>query len=198
MPSAPHNATTETRRAFLRSRWIDFLLIFIVGLLLAQIYAPLLLKIGKTTISSPQLNTGGLLVLFAMAICLRDIIGKVPIEPNLNSHGLGLLFLGFACLWFAGRLQRAALPLVLLSFCLAMAAIISFLYGKLGVRHFMPALGGFLMFGLLVGLFPTLDWPLREIAGKFSAAVLNWMSIPVELVRIPSRPPEILLRSEEH
>lgn len=176
-----------------RSRWLALGLVLVIGVLLAMIYSPLLLWLGKTTLSTEQLNTGGLLVLFAIAICLRDTIERLRVEPRLSNHGLSLLFLGLACLWLAGRSQRGVLPLVLLSFCFSFAAIISFLFGRLGVRQFMPALGGFLVFGLLVGLFPTLDWPLREIAARYSAIILSWMDIPVKLAALGTEPPKLIL-----
>jgi len=169
-------------------------LILAIGVMLALVYSPLLVWLGRTTVKTEQLNTGGVLVLFAIAICLRDALETLRVKPNLNNYGLSLLFLGFACLWLAGRSPRGVLPLVLLSFCLSFAAIISFLFGEIGVRRFLPALGGFLVFGLLVGLFPALDWPLREIAARFSGGVLKWMHMPVQVEVWMHKPPELVLQ----
>jgi exosortase len=188
----PHTEQ-QTAPGLLRSRWVGIGLVLLIGALLALVYSPLLLWLGKTTLRTEQLSTGGLLVLFAIVICMRDALEKLRVEPNLNNHGLGLLLAAFSCLWLVGRWQHWTLPLVLLSFCLSLAAIISFLFGKLGVRQFMPALGGFLVFGLLAGMFPTLDWPLREIAAKYSAGILSSMNVPVKLAAMGTEPPKLIL-----
>ncbi|HEX9595874.1 MAG TPA: exosortase/archaeosortase family protein [Anaerolineales bacterium] len=177
----------------LRSRWVGIALILTIGALLALVYSSLLVWLGRTALRTSQLHTGGLLVLFAIAICLRDALGRLRIQPNLNTDGLGLLALALSCLWMGAHWKSLALPLVLFSFCLSFAAVISMLFGTLGVRMFLPALGAFLVFGLLVGLFPSLDWPLREIAARQSASLLTWMDVPVKLALIPSRPPELWL-----
>ncbi len=193
MVPALETVNAENRGHFLTSRWLAVSLILTIGVLLGLVYAPLLIWLGKTTLSTSQLNTGGLLVLFAIIICLRDTISTLRLEPSLSNQGLGLLLAAFLCLWLAARLPKAALPLFVFSFCLCFAAIISFLFGRLGVRQFLPALGGFFVFGLLVGLFPTLDWPLRAIAAKHSAGVLAWLGVPVQVAYVPSKPPELML-----
>src|ERR1051326_3145084 len=188
------NATEEpkTNRTTV-SRSLAIGMVLLVGVLLGLVYAPLLIWLGATSFKVEQLQTGGVLVLFAIVICMRDTISSLRLEPNLNNQGLALFFLGMACLSFAGKYQRWVLPMYLLSFCLSFAAIISFLFGRLGVRQFMPALGGFLVFGILAGSFPTLDWPLREVAAKHSGAVLSWLGVNVQVAYVPARPPELLL-----
>jgi exosortase/archaeosortase family protein len=188
------NATEEpkTNRTTV-SRSLAIGMVLLVGVLLGLVYAPLLIWLGATSFKVEQLQTGGVLVLFAIVICMRDTISSLRLEPNLNNQGLALFFLGMACLSFAGKYQRWVLPMYLLSFCLSFAAIISFLFGRLGVRQFMPALGGFLVFGILAGSFPTLDWPLREVAAKHSGAVLSWLGVHVQVAYVPARPPELLL-----
>lgn len=164
-----------------------------IGVLLTLLYAPLLVWLTRASVAMSQLSTGAVLVLFAVVICLRDTLETLKLEPSVNNRGIVLLALGFACLWLAGRVRFSALPLVVLSFCFSFAAIISFLFGKLGVRQFLPALGAFLVFGLLVGLFPTLDWPLRALAGKHAGSLLAWLGVPARLGLVPGRPAELLL-----
>ncbi|MSR65191.1 MAG: exosortase/archaeosortase family protein [Verrucomicrobiae bacterium] len=188
------HATEEpkTNRATV-SRPLAIGMVLMVGVLLGLVYAPLLVWLGATSFKVEQLQTGGVLVLFAIVICMRDTISSLRIEPNLNTQGLALFFLGMAFLSFAGKYQHWVLPMYLLSFCLSFAAIISFLFGKLGVRQFLPALGGFLVFGILAGSFPALDWPLREVAAKHSGAFLSWLGVQVQVAYVPARPPELLL-----
>lgn len=197
MTTAVENVSTDKPNNLLGSRWFAASLILLIGVLLGLVYSPLLFWLGRASISSQQLNTGGLLVLFAIVICLRDTLETLRIDPNINSRGLALLLLAFGCLWAAPRLPVAFLPLILFSFCLAFAAIVSFLFGELGVRRFLPALGGFVVFGLLVALFPKLDWPLRAIAAKYSASLLSGMHVPVQVAALGSRPPELLLKVGE-
>jgi len=182
---------TENHGNFLNARWLAVSLILTIGVLLGLLYSPLLVWLGKTTLTTSQLNTGGLLVLFAIAICLRDTISTLRITPNLNNQGLSLLLLAFFCLSLVKYAPKAILPLFLFSFCLCFAALISFMFGALGVRQFLPALGGFFVFGLLVGLFPTLDWPLRAVAAKYSGSMLAWLGVKVHVILQPLSPPEL-------
>src|SRR5947207_5756931 len=97
---------TEDRGSLLNSRSFAVALILIIGALLVLVYSPLLFWLGKTTLTTSQLNTGGLLVLFAVAICLRDALGILRVQPNINHEGLSLLMLAFFCLWLAGRAPK--------------------------------------------------------------------------------------------
>src|SRR5262245_52591742 len=100
------NTEKPTAPGWLQSRWVGVGLVLLIGTLLSLVYLPLLLWLGKTTLRTEQLSTGGLLVLFAIVICMRDALEKLRVEPNLNNHGLGLLLAAFACLWLVGRWQH--------------------------------------------------------------------------------------------
>lgn len=176
-----------------RSHWFTVVWITGIGVLLALVYAPLLTWLGRASVHTSQLSTGALLVLVALAICLRDTLGTLRFEPRVGNDGVILLLLGFVFLGLAGWSGFPVLPLVLLSFCFSFAAIVSFLFGALGVRQFLPALGAFFVFGLLAGLFPTLDWPLRVMAGRHAGSLLAWFGVPVELGLVPGQAPELLL-----
>ena len=82
--------------------------------------------------------------------------------------------------------------------CCSLAAIISFVFGQLGVRQFRPALGGFVVFGLLIGLFPALDWPLRAIAARRAAEFMQWLGLPIQLHLVLGGPPELMLSLQGH
>ena len=175
------------------SRGLSVALIVGIGVLLTLMYWPLLAWLTRLSLHVAQLSTGALLVVFAAVVCLQDGLRKLRFEPQVNSLGLALLALGFACLWLARQFAVGVLPLVVFSFCASFAAIVAFLFGRAGVRQFLPALVGFLAFGLLVGLFPTLDWPLRALAAKHAGSLLAWLGVPVRLLVEPGRPAELVL-----
>ncbi len=166
-----------------------------IGVMLALIYAPLLMWLGYVGAHVQQLSAGGLLVLFAILICVRDVRDGLQFEPRVNPDGLWLLAGAFATLAVARLRPHWSLPLILVSFALAFAAVVSFLFGKLGVHRFLPALGAIVVFGLLAGLFPTLDWPLRAIAGKYAASLLAALGVPVRLAIRIGAAPELLLQT---
>ena len=164
-----------------------------VTVLLGLVYLPLVLWLGKTGLVVSQLTTGGALVLFALGICLKDVIREHPFEPNTSDYGYGLLGIAFVLLAAALYLKALALPLVLVSFCCAVAAVVSFLFGRAGARQMLPALGTIFVFGMLAALVPALDWPLRAIAGRYAAGLIRAMGVPVELALHVGQAPQLLL-----
>jgi exosortase/archaeosortase family protein len=174
-------------------RAFDALTIAAIGFLIGLLYLPLLYWVGWTTLHTQQLVNSAVLVLMALVICVREAIGKLRLQPQFSNFGIGLLALGFFYLWAASRSHYWALPLVLLSFCFSFAGIMSFLFGKTGVKPFLPALGAFFVFVVLAGLFPKLDWPLREMAGRYAGRLLMSMDVPVKLVLATGEPPKLLL-----
>lgn len=171
----------------------DVVIVAVIGVLMALLYVPLMYWLGWMTLHTQQLVNGALLVVIALAICVREAMGKLRLQPQFGALGIGLLALGFFYLWLAGRSRVWLLPLVLLSFCFAFAAVVAFLFSREGVRQFAPALGAFFVFGVLVGLFPKLDWPLRAIAGRYAGGLLASMGVPVKLALAEGQPPQLLL-----
>jgi exosortase/archaeosortase family protein len=174
-------------------RWSDVVPVLAIGVLVSLLYLPLLHWLGSVTLHTGQLTNGALLVILALAICIRSAVTRLTLTPAINDLGVGVLAGAVFCLWFAGRSVAWALPLVLLSACLSFAGITSFLYGKAGTRQFLPALGGFFVFGLLAGLVPRLDWPLRSIAAQFAGRLLTVLGMAVQVAVVPGRPPELAL-----
>ena len=164
-----------------------------IGVLVGLLYLPLLRWMGQVTLHAGQLTNGAVLVFVALAICSRNAITQLKFSPGINDWGLGLVGLAFLCLWLAGRLRPWSLPLVLLSFCLSFSGLVSFCFGKAGVRLFLPALGAFFVFGMLVGLAPKLDWPLRAMAARHVGNLLATLGAAVKVALVPGRPPELVL-----
>jgi exosortase/archaeosortase family protein len=165
-----------------------------LSLVLALVYAPLLIGLGRVSLNLSQLSTGAVLILVMCVLGVRDALAVGRPTPRLQAHGAMLLAWVLICLGLTGLLVRWVVPLVLLSFCLAVAAIVSFVFGKEGVRGFLPAIGAVFVFGLLAWLSPSLDWPLRAVAGRQAAEVLAMLHQPVQLGLVPGKPAELILQ----
>lgn len=172
---------------------VSALMVLAVSVLIGLLYVPLLYWLGWMTWHTQQLFNGALLVVFALAICVRDAVDRLRFAPQISNQGIGLIALAFVCLWLAGRWRAWLLPLVLLSACLAFAGVVSFVLGKVGVRQFLPALSAFFVFGVLVGLVPSLDWPLREMAARYTGGFLAAFGVPVRIALAHGQPAELLL-----
>ena len=183
---------TGDRRAP-RTNPTSALLVLVISALIGLLYVPLLHWLGAMTLHTQQLLDGAVLVVFALAICVRDTVNKLRLAPQINNQGIGLITLALLCLWVAGRWRVWLLPLVLLSACLAFAGIISFLLGKGGVRQFLPAVSAFFVFGVLVGLVPTLDWPLRAMAARYAGGLMATLGVPVQIALVEGQPAQLLL-----
>jgi len=168
-------------------------MVLAISVLIGLLYVPLLHWLGWRTLHTQQLFNGALLVMFALAICVRDAVDELRLAPQFGNEGIGLVALAFGCLWGAMRWQSGVLPLSVLSACLAFAGIISFFFGKVGVRKFLPALNAFFVFGVLVGLVPELDWPLRAMAGRYAGSFLAALGVPVKLALVNGQPAKLIL-----
>ena len=176
-----------------RIRFPDVAIVIAIGVLMALLYVPLLSWLGWMTVHRQQLANGALLVVIALAVSVRDALGRLRLQPQVDQLGITLLALAFFYLWLAGRSRVWLLPLVLLSFCFAFAGIMVLLFGRDGAKQFMPALGAFFVFGVLVGLFPRLDWPLRAMAGRYAGGLLDSMGMQVRLGSTEGQPPLLIL-----
>ncbi len=179
-------------------RSTSMLMVLAIGVLIGLLYLPLLYWLGSMTIHTQQLLNGALLVLIALAICVRDAVHDLRPAPQINNQGIGLVALALGCLWLGARWRPWLLPLVVLSACLSFAGVVSFLFGKIGARQFLPALGAFFVFGMLAGLVPTLDWPLRAMAARYAGALLAAMGSPVKIALEQGQPPQLLLYVKDH
>jgi exosortase/archaeosortase family protein len=169
-----------------------------ISLLVGLVYVPLLHWLGWETLHTQQLVNGAFLVFFALAICVQDAVDTLRFDPQVSPHGIALISFAFLCLAVAGRWHRFSLPFVLLSACLAFAGIVSLVLGQAGVRRFLPAMSAFFVFGVLVGLVPRLDWPLRAMAARSAGSVLAALGVPVKLGLFEGQPPQLLLSVKGH
>ncbi|MGD1021044.1 MAG: archaeosortase/exosortase family protein, partial [Verrucomicrobiia bacterium] len=164
-----------------------------ISVLVGLLYVPLLHWLGWETLHTQQLVNGAFLVFFALVICVQDAVDRLRFDPQVSPQGIGLIALAFLSLGVAGKWHSMSLPFLLLSACLAFAGIVSLVLGQAGARQFLPALSAFFVFGVLVGLVPRLDWPLRAMAGRYAGSLLAAFGVPVKLGLVEGRPPELLL-----
>jgi exosortase len=192
-PQSPQSTQSTPEIRPPRDRLVTVAIVIALAFLLASIYAPLLYWLGRTTLHLDQLHNGGLIVLFALVIGLRRIIRKKRLEVDVSRLGLVLVIAGLACLLLVRWAPGFALIFALVSFCLSFAGVSAFLFGPDGVKNLLPAIVGVLLLGILAGLAPGLDWPMRGLAAKYSGVVLQQLGMNVNLEIEQGLPPRLLL-----
>ena len=185
--------TIDSRQARRGDPW-GMVLVLAISVLVGLLYVPLLHWLGRETFHTQQLLNGALLVVLALAICVRDAADRLRFAPQISNEGLGFILLALLCLLLAARW----LPLLLVSACFAFAGVIAFLFGKSGVRPFLPAMGAFFVFGVLAGLVPALDWPLRTMAARYAGGLLMSLGVPVKIGLAEGQPAQLLLSVKDH
>jgi len=172
---------------------VGMILVLAISVLVGLLYVPLLHWLGWETLHTQQLLNGAFLVFFALVICVWDAVDKLRFDPHVSAQGMGLIAFAFLCLGVAGKWHTMSLPFLLLSACLAFAGIVSLVLGQAGARQFLPALCAFFVFGVLVGLVPRLDWPLRAMAARHAGSVLATLGVPVKIGLVEGQPAQLLL-----
>jgi exosortase len=184
---------TTKERQLPRVDPMSVVLVSAISLLVGLLYVPLLHWLGWETLHTQQLVNGAFLVLFALAICVGNAVDKLRFDPQVNPHGLGLIGLAILFLGVAGTRHSMSLPFLLLSSCLAFAGMVSLVFGPDRVRLFLPAVSSFFVFGVLVGLVPRLDWPLRAMAAGHAGSMLATLGVPVKIHLVEGHPAELIL-----
>ena len=90
--------------------------------------------------------------------------------------------------------------LVIPAYCCGLAGFVRFVFGE-GTRWITRTTAGTFCAFLLLSIFmQPLDWPLRGLAGKWSAAALEFIgkSVELRLVGAEGAPPKLILLVEEH
>lgn len=154
-------------------------------------------------------------LLHALAVLMLATVmlvryGGVEIRETftLNPAARRALIAGFLLLitqFLAARLapanwQRPLSLLVIPAYCCGLAAFIRFVFGEGTRRITRTSAGTFCAFLLLSIFMQPLDWPLRGLAGQWSAAALEWIGKSVELglVGAAGDPPKLILWVEAH
>ena len=150
------------------------------------------------------------LILLGLATVMLVRYGGVEIRETLSLNtsarralvaSFVLLIAQFAGSHFAPASWQSLLSLLVIpAYCCGLAALVRFVFGEGTCRITRTTAGTFCAFLLLSILMQPLDWPLRGLAGQWSAAALEFIGKSVELglVGAEGGPPKLILLVEEH
>ncbi|MFO7903509.1 MAG: exosortase/archaeosortase family protein [Pirellulaceae bacterium] len=174
-------------------RRIDFAIVGALGLLLALVYLPVVLWLGHVTFQMEQLHNGGLIVLITLFIGLQRAVRQQDREREPSNVGFVLILAGLGVLLLLKIAPVFTLFLVLLSFCLSFAGMTALILGPRGALSLAPAIAGIHLMGLFAGIAPSIDWPLRALAAKWSANLLAAVGADVRVAMNIGQAPRLLL-----
>lgn len=150
------------------------------------------------------------LILLGMATVMLVRFGGVEIREtlSLNAPARRALVASFVLLlaqFIGSRVAPAGWQglislLVIPAYCCGLAAFVRFVFGAGTRRITRTTAATFCAFLLLSVFMQPLDWPLRGLAGKWSAAALELIGKSVELglVGAEGGPPKLILLVGEH
>lgn len=186
----------------------DFWLNCGVFALLGFIFLPITLWFATSTQEQSRLLNAMLVLVLATVMLVR--YGGVEIKDtfSLNPAARRALAVCFVILiaqyissHFAPEHWRGLVSLLIIpAYCCGLAAIVRFVFGEGTRRLTRTAAGAFCAFLLLSIFMQPLDWPLRGLAGQWSASALEFLGKTVELglVGAEEGPPMLILWVEQH
>jgi exosortase/archaeosortase family protein len=154
------------------------------------------------------------LIVLAMAIFLLVLYNRIKVEEplTLNKSARNTLLASYALLSLC-VISRQAIPpsselfylisslIAIPAYCFGIASAVLFIFGQ-GVRRITyTATGTFCAFILLSILMTPLDWPLRTLAGEWSAMALSAIGKTVELGvqgSSATTPSQLILLVDQH
>ena len=154
--------------------------LFVILAVTVIAYGPLMGGVWEMSAQTTQALNAFVLLGVAFVDAVISAIKTAPFRPAINSHGL-LLF-GLSCLALVIASVAQVWPFSVLGLCLNVGALLSFCFGRNGVRAFYPALAGFGVIVFMSVLMPQVDELLRTLAGRVSALVLPLLGIRIECV----------------
>lgn len=151
-------------------------------LVTALLFVPSLVWILGRTLGSGQLQHAFLVMLFAGVFLLWDRKERSAPEFRFSQPCWRRLCLAFLLLvpglWLRGPW------LVLPALCCALSAWTIYLFGPRAQRLSDTLFGAFGIYLAFMLLFPSLDWPLRVVAGRGAAYLLGALGWKVELFQM--------------
>ena len=167
---------------------------FVLALLLAWLYAPVLQRLVIQWWQDPNFSHGFFVPLFSAYILwrLRPRLGALPVRPTCN--GILVIALGLAIL-IIGSLG-AELFLSRISLLIVFAGLVLALAGRDPMRAILfPWAFLFLMIPIPAILFNQITFPLQLLASKIAATLLPFANVPVlregNIIRLPAMSLEV-------
>lgn len=188
-----------------KCRQIDFWLHCVLFGLLGLALWPLTMWFAQTAHDQSRI-LHALIVLVMASVMLVRFGGVTVTRPlELNASARRALFAAYGILlltYLAPFVTHSSLAglLVIPAYCCALTAAVRFTFGE-GTRQLTRTVAGTLCAFLLLSTFMApLDWPLRSIAGKWSAYVLELVGQSTELGLFgqTGEPPILVLMVNQH
>ncbi|MEI7879374.1 MAG: archaeosortase/exosortase family protein [bacterium] len=184
--SSPEKMITEQRE--------NLFFLFVILAVAVIAYGPLMGGVWELSFGTTQALNAFVLLGVAFGDALLTVVKTGPFRPTINNHGL-LLF-GLSCLALAIASSTQIWPFSVLGLCLNVGALLSFCFGRNGVKAFYPALAGFGVVVMMLVLVPQVDELLRMLAGRVSAWALPLLGIRIDLL-VQEAPFQVFLVAEK-
>ncbi len=191
-----------------RRRESDFWLHVLFFGFLALSFWPVTVWMFQTTYDQSRLVHALMVLVLATVALIKfgriEIVSPLRLGPSARRAliiSYGLLITQFIAQKISpeewvGTLSLLAIP----AYCYALAGLVRFVFGE-GTRRITRTTASTLCVFILLSLFmQPLDWPLRGLAGKWSATALEFIGKQVELglVGLESGPPKLIMLVNEH
>jgi len=173
----------------------DQLLTGALLLLSAFLFAPTTLWLVEQTVLNEQLLHAFIVLGLAGAYLMMERKNRLSLHLKFGNRATALLMASFIVLGVKAFLQWPLL--VLVAYCLAISGWLLFLFGDHLARPVLALLSAFCGYVFMALIFPVFDWPLRTLAGRYSAALLDWFGRDVELGLARLNEPKLLLLVDE-
>lgn len=157
------------------------------------LFWPLLQWLASNTLQSEQLlHALGTLGLVAALLGLESP-ARIEWRFRHDRQSMGLLFASLATMGIS-ILLLPWVVLYLASFSLLLASFARFAFSHSLARISQAVLAAFTLFLFIVLLMPWFDWPLRQLAGTWSASILGALGHQTLLGLTTTYPPELILQ----
>ena len=174
-----------------KSKKWDFWLNLVLFASLGFVFWPLTQWIANSAQDQSRFFNALLVLVFAVFILAYFNRISVTQTLALNSPARNSLLLAYLCILITFFLNRLTEPSFLrnitlssisvTAYCSALCAFVLFIFGVQLRRIAYTACASFGTFIILSTFMSTLDWPLRSLAGEWSAKLLNLLGKSVEL-----------------
>ena len=160
----------------------------------AVVFTPVLHWLTVTTRQSEQLIQAFAILAFASAFLIWEKRGRVGLY--LRHDRASLLLLGVALLLAGLQVLNPTFPWILAALAFLVASLVRYILGPSQARRLSPALiTALLGFIFFVVAMPWLDWPLRMLAGQWSARILELLGITASLHLVAQPEPGLILQA---